>query len=38
VPFISILTEFDPDDPEDKPFVVTFKTENPAVKSPFIRS
>lgn len=28
IPFISILTEFDPDDPDDKPFYVTCKTDN----------
>ncbi len=28
IPFISILTEFDPNDPDDKPFYVTFKTSN----------
>ncbi len=27
-PSISILTEFDPDDPEDRPYVLAFKTEN----------
>jgi integrase len=28
IPFISILTEFDPNDPDDKPFYMTFKTSN----------
>lgn len=28
VPYISILTEYDPDDPDDRPFVLSHKTAN----------
>lgn len=27
-PYISILTEYDPNDPEDRPYVLAYKTEN----------
>lgn len=36
-PYISILTEFDPSDPEDRPFVVSYKTGNAPREMPIHR-
>lgn len=37
-PFIGILTEFDPDDADDKPWVRSFKTENARREVPVLKA